>query len=147
MSDAENLQIVAAVYEAFASGRVDDVVQHYAPDVITRDAISLPYGGVHHGPEGALNKIHKMLEVWKDIDVRIDARTAGDDHVICYGSWTATGTRTNLRVTVPLLEVWKFANGKIVYVEPVYADTFLALKAIGHEPDPASYETLLTKAE
>jgi len=145
MSDAENLRIVSAVYEAFGAGRLEDVVQDYADDAITRDALSLPYGGLYRGPQEALGKIRKMVEVWKDIDVKIDATTSGDGHVIVYGSWTATGTKTNLRVTLPLLEVWRIENGKIVFVEPVYADTYLACKALGHEPQPADYEAQLTK--
>lgn len=146
MSDAENLKIVAAVYESFRNGDLVGVVKNYAPDCLTRDAISLPYGGLYRGPDEAMAKVHKMLEVWKDIDVKIDAMTAGDGHVIAYGSFTATGTKTGLRVTLSLLEVWRLEGGKVTFVEPVYADTFLANKALGHEPDPADYEALLTKA-
>ena len=144
MSDAENLKIVSAVYEAFGAGDLEGVVRNYAPDCITRDAISLPYGGIYHGPQEALAKVQKMMEVWRDIDVKLDTMTSGDGHVIAYGSWTATGTKTGLRVSLPLLEVWKLECGKITFVEPVYADTFLANKALGHEPDPADYEGLLT---
>lgn len=147
MSDAENIKIVSAVYEAFGAGDLEGVVKNYAPDCITRDAVSLPYGGVYRGPQEALGKVQKMVQVWKDIDVKLDAKTAGDGYVICYGSWTATGVKTGLRVTIPLLEVWKLEGGKIVFVEPVYADTFLANKALGHEPAPADYEGLLRKAD
>lgn len=146
MSDAENLKIVAAVYESFRAGDLAGVVRNYAPGAITRDAISLPYGGIYTGPDEALGKVQKMLEVWKDIDVKIDAMTSGDGHVIAYGSWTATGTKTNLRVTLPLLEVWRLEDGKVVFVEPVYADTFLANKALGHEPAEADYAHALTPA-
>jgi ketosteroid isomerase-like protein len=145
MSDAENLKIVSAVYEAFGAGDLEGVVKNYAPDCMTRDAISLPYGGVYTGPQEALAKVRKMMEVWKDIDVRLDTMTSGGGYVIAYGSWTATGTKTNLRVTVPLLEVWRLEGGKVVFVEPVYADTFLVNKALGHEPQPTDYEGLLTK--
>lgn len=146
MSDAENLKIVSAVYEAFQGGDLAGVVRNYAADCITRDAISLPYGGIYRGPDEALGKVRKMLEVWKDIDVSIDAKTAGDGYVICYGTFNATGVKTGLRVSLPLLEVWRLEGGKIVFVEPVYTDTFLANKALGHEPAPADYEHLLTKA-
>jgi ketosteroid isomerase-like protein len=147
MSDTENLATVSAVYAAFAKGDLAGVVKDYAPDCITRDAISLPYGGIYRGPQEALGKVRKMLEVWKDIDVKLDTMTSGDGHVIAYGSFTATGTKTGLRVTLPLLEVWKLEGGKVVFVEPVYADTFLANKALGHEPPPADYEGLLTRTE
>ena len=147
MSDAENVTIVEAVYAAFAAGDLAGVVKNYAPECITRDAISLPYGGVYHGPQEALGKVQKMMEVWKDIDVKLDTMTSGDGYVIAYGSWTATGTKTGLRVTVPLLEVWKLEGGKVVFVEPVYADTFLVNKALGHEPALADYAALLTKAD
>lgn len=147
MSDTENLKIVSAVYDAFSAGDLEGVVKNYAPDCITRDAISLPYGGVYKGPAEALAKVRKMVEVWKDIDVKIEAKTAGGGYVICYGSWTGTGVKTGLRVTVPLLEVWRLENDKIVFVEPVYADTFLVNKALGHEPRQADYQSLLTQAD
>lgn len=145
MSDAENLALVSAAYAAFRAGDVAGMFKDFAPDCISKDAVSLPYGGTYRGPDEALAKVAKMLEFWKDIDVRMDALTAGDGHVIAYGTFTATGARTGLRVSFSLLEVWKVENGKVVFVEPVYTDTYLANKAMGYEPDPADYESLLVK--
>jgi uncharacterized protein len=103
----------------------------FADDVELHEADSLPYGGVYKGIEAFKKGIGIMFDAWSDLEFHIEQFTAGGDLVIIYMQLRATGKTTGKTFSFPVAEVWRFRDGKVVEMRPIYWDTHRARECFG----------------
>lgn len=126
----DNLLLAKKLYKHFFAGELDEFFGMFDENVELVEAESLPYGGVYKGRETVRNLVMTVVTLWKDISLDIKTLTSGDDYVIAYGQFSATSKKTGVSVSFPLAEVWRFREGRVIYLHPVYGDVTLASAAL-----------------
>lgn len=129
----ENRELLRQVTEASARSK-DEMMQYFSPDARFYEPESLPYGGEYHGPERFAEFIDVFAATWSSITTEVIDVLASDTRATTFSVATFTSRATGKSATIPLCEVWEFADGKIVRVDAVYGDTVPILRALAAEP-------------
>lgn len=134
MATTDNASVVRRLYAALNAKDMDTVV-----------ALATPDARVTSVPFGTTAGVREDWEVWSQgfPDARIEVKNvvAQGDHVVAeiVGSGTHTGTlrsptgdipATGRRVEMPLVEVYRFRDGKIAEMR-YYFDAFSLLQQLG----------------
>jgi uncharacterized protein len=130
----ENVEVVRGLWQAFADGGLDALMEHFDQEVDWRAMEGAPDDvGEMHGTAA----VHRYLQDWLDTfegitTVPVELIDAGDDRVIAVlyvtGKARLSGIATELRYAV----VYTLRDGKIVRGRE-YAERSEALKAAGLE--------------
>ena len=124
-----NIEIVQEIYEAFATGGIDRVLELCDANCrVTQDA-ALPWGGEYEGFEGVLT-FGAALGGTIDSVITSDALFAAGDHVVQYGRSRGTVLATGVAFDSPAVHVWTVRDGKVTAAE-FYVDTAAVLEALG----------------
>lgn len=130
---AYNVGVVKKLYEAAL--RTPDWMQELSrdihPDIISYEADGLPYGGTYRGPEGFARLVRIMQGTWDDMYFRPTEFLSGGDYVICYVELSGVGKKTGLSFSMPLAELYRFQDGKIIEFRPIYYDTKRCAEVFG----------------
>ena len=95
------------------------------------EAESLPYGGTYRGKDAIRSAIQAVItDYWEGFAYEIESIAYGDEYVMAYGRFSATGKKSGKKVSFPLAEVWKIREGRVALVHPVYGDTKQAAEAL-----------------
>ena len=124
----ENVETTRRLFKAVEARDVAGVLAAYDPEIVIRDAASLPYGGIYHGLEGAKQHIEGAAQTWnplKSADERkMDAifLDAGEYVVVL---WRLKGLEANSgrKLDLPTVSVYKMRDSKIVESQMFYSDT------------------------
>jgi uncharacterized protein len=126
------LERLRAFYEGLVVGDLapadalfdfDNLVM-YEPD-------GLPYGGAYRGKKGLLEGIAAIAAVWKRIRFSDLRYSLGEDIAIVNFTMSAISRATGKELAMPVCEVWRFRNGRVIEVAPFYWDTHAARGLIG----------------
>jgi uncharacterized protein len=124
----ENVENVRRLFQAVEEHDVAGVLAAYAPDIVIRDAESLPYGGVHRGLEGARQHIEGAAQTWNHLQPSAERKMdavfldAGD-YVIVLWRLKGLAASSGRKLDSPTVSVYKMRDGKIVESQMFYADT------------------------
>ena len=122
-----------ALIEAFEAIRAGDQAPFLAmldPEVTFHEAACLPYGGSHVGLEATLAAYQKMTETFSDMrTVCEDVLTSGD-LCILYQTITFTVKANGNKGTLPVAEMFRFRDGRIIEWRANYFDADLVARAI-----------------
>ena len=124
----DNIENTRRLFKAVEERDVAGVLAAYDPEIVIRDAESLPYGGAYHGLEGAKQHIEGAAQTWNHLqppdERKMDAvfLDAGEYVVVL---WRLKGLEasTGRRLDVPTASVYKMRDGKIVESQMFYSDT------------------------
>jgi ketosteroid isomerase-like protein len=100
-------------------------------NLVLHEPEGLPYGGTYHGRQGLLDGIAAINSVWKRVRFSDLRYSVGDDLAIVHLTMTAISRATGKELSMPVCEVWRFRNGKVIDVAPFYWDTHTARGVIG----------------
>ncbi|RUR86021.1 nuclear transport factor 2 family protein [Chlorogloeopsis fritschii PCC 9212] len=134
----ENIETTRRLFKAVEERDVAGVLAAYDPEIVIRDAASLPYGGVHYGLKGAKQHIEGAAQTWNHLQPEVERKMdavfldAGEYVVVLWrlkGLEASSGSKLDL----PAASVYKMHGGKIVESQMFYSDTvaieqFLASK-------------------
>jgi uncharacterized protein len=125
-------QIVDDAYAALLQrGDLEGFLTEFNDSSELREPQSLPYGGSFRGKDAIRSALKRVVvDYWTDLSYVIEAVVGGDEYVITYGNFSATGKKSGKKVSFPLAEVWKVQYGSVVLVQPIYGDTKLAAEAL-----------------
>ncbi len=125
-------QVVEDAYAAlFQRGDLDGFLADFDENSELTEAESLPYGGTFRGREAIKAGIQNVFGYWNGLSFNTDAIVYGDEYVMAYGRFRATANATGKTLDIPLAEVWRIKNGKVLLCSPIYSDTKAALEALG----------------
>jgi hypothetical protein len=124
----ENVETTRRLFRAVEARDVAGVLAAYDPEIVIRDAASLPYGGIYHGLEGAKQHIEGAAQTWNSLksadERKMDAvfLDAGEYVVVL---WRLKGLEASSgkKLDLPTVSVYKMRDSKIVESQMFYSDT------------------------
>jgi ketosteroid isomerase-like protein len=124
------MAVVQSFYEALARNDISKVESLLDGDsIVVQEAESLPYGGSHQGLAGFRSMLRKLGECWAQVSFSDLSFASGDDLVVAMFVMHAQARATKQQTSFRVVELWRFANEKVVAIEPFYWDTH-ALRAV-----------------
>ena len=127
-----NIETVRRLNERSLAGDVDGAYAEFHPTVQLVQPESLPHGGVHHGHDGVRRAGELAAAHWER-RVEDITRIGCGDHVLLVERQTWTARDTGRSVTLPMIELFSFTDGKISRIE-VYVDTHVVLETLKPVP-------------
>ena len=128
-----NIQLIQAIYDAFAAGDVPGVLGRMSPDIVWNEADNFPYadGNPYIGPQAVLQGVFaRCIGEWDGFAVQIDAMHDAGDTVIATGRYLGTCKATGRAQHTQMAHVWTVRNQQIVRFQQ-YADTLGIARVIG----------------
>ena len=124
-----DIDVVKAVYAAFAARDVEGLLAHAAPD-IEFIAVTSDYAGrtgPYRGHEGMREYLRDVARVWDELRLTpTDYRQVGDQ-VLVTGRVTARSPARTVAGSTGW--VWRVVDGKVVYIR-VYGSAEDAVRAV-----------------
>jgi uncharacterized protein len=134
----ENVEVVRRLFRAVEARDIEPMYEIYAPDVIVREAQSLPYGGEYRGHAGILDHGRGYVETWDhlqdDEDRQLDAEfiDAGDRVVVCWRQRAHGLDGTSL--DLPAISIYELRDLRVVESTMHHLDTAALLAFLGRQP-------------
>ena len=128
MTNCENLtrQIVGHVQ----TGELTEAIKFVHADFSATEAESLPFAGSFRGPDGFVELLSKLTGAWENMAFELNDLTADKEYAALHVHMTGLANGHPFRV--PLSEIWRFEDGKLIAATPYYFDTqYLADRASG----------------
>jgi uncharacterized protein len=111
----QSVEVVKAIYGAFATGDVPAVLGAFDSEIEWYEADGMPYGGLHRGPEAvAQNVFGPIAADVENFAVSPEEFIASGDAVAAVVRYTGTGKATGEPLDVPAVHVWNIRAGKAV---------------------------------
>jgi ketosteroid isomerase-like protein len=129
----ENVDLIRAIYDAFAAGDVPGVVALMSPDMVWNEAENFPYadGNPYRGPQAILGGVFARLgSEWDGFASVPEEFLDAGDTVVVLGRYRGTFKATGLALDAQLAHVWRVADGKAVRFQQ-YTDTLQAARVTG----------------
>ena len=134
MNDTEkaNRSIVGKIYAAANRGDLQGVADRFHPDIVLRQAASLPYGGEFHGLAATMATLGRMFAEHYEVEaLEVDHIAVDGDLVISAATLRAGIRRTGERIVMPFRECFVLRDGLVVELQPFYYDTAALVAAFG----------------
>lgn len=118
-----NAEVLDKMGQALHIGDFDEMRKYLHPDMYVTEAESLPFGGVHRGPDGFIALITRVFTYWDDAKLEPKYRVEDGDRIVLFSELTAKGRKSGESFTMPLSEMFRFQDGQIIEIFPFYFDT------------------------
>lgn len=122
------LEVVTAIYDAFARKDLDAVLALTSPDIVVTQDPALPWGGRFEGHEG-LGRFVLALLGQIDSAVTVEAMYQAGDHVVQYGRTVGTVRANGASFDIPECHVWRVEHGVAVEAQ-YFIDSTAMLQAL-----------------
>lgn len=126
----ENVEIVRRLFEAVERRDLAGVLAAYDPEIVIREAASLPYGGEYRGHEGAVKHGEGYVAAWGALQTAAEQKLsptfldAGDSVVVL---WRQRAAKDEQKFDSAAASVYRLSDGKIVESE-MFQDTAAVLE-------------------
>ena len=133
----ENVELVRAVYAAFAAGDVPAVLGAMSPEIVWHEAENFPYAdrNPYLGPEAVLTGVFGRIATdWDGFAAVPEEMLDAGDTVIVLGRYEGTYRETGRTLDAQLAHVWRVADGRIVGFQQ-YTDTLQADRVVERRRD------------
>ncbi|MFF1697073.1 nuclear transport factor 2 family protein [Streptomyces sp. NPDC058257] len=101
----------------------DLLAPYFAPDVVLRQAETLPYGGSWHGHDGMTRFFLAMSETWETFEIGEQEFLATGETAVVHTQVRARARATGRELAFPVLQTITVRGGRIAEVRPFYWDT------------------------
>ncbi len=91
--------------------------------IVIREAAELPYGGDWTGKEGLRDLMTRIASLAKLTPIDVEVFDAGDGCVITRQTAKLTHEASGDELSIPMVEVYKLVDEKIVEIDVYYKDT------------------------
>jgi ketosteroid isomerase-like protein len=129
----ENVELIRAIYDAFAAGDIPGVVGRMSPDMVWNEAENFPYadGNPYRGPEAILSGVFARLgSEWDGFGAWPEEYLDAGDTVVVLGRYRGTCKATGRAMDAQLAHVWRIVEGKAARFQQ-YTDTLQAARVMG----------------
>ena len=129
----ENVELVRAIYAAFAAGDVPGVLSRMRPDIVWNEAENFPYadGNPYVGPDAVLQGVFARIGAeWEGFEAAPDALLDAGETVVALGRYRGVFKATGKRLDAQLAHVWRVEGSKAVAFQQ-YTDTLQAARVTG----------------
>lgn len=112
---------VRKFYGLIMEGKLEDACGVLHEELIIRVPPGLPYSGDYHGPDGFLDDMSRIIELYEPVPVRVDYLATGDPVVLkILGRFTSRTTGRSLETDI--VELFHVRDGKIAELDIYYKD-------------------------
>jgi ketosteroid isomerase-like protein len=111
-------------------GDVEAFWAMYDPDVVFYEASCLPYGGAHKGIAAARQAHGQIEQYFGSLHSVFDAVLAAEDIVILYQTISFKVRENGNTGSLPVSELFRFRDGKVIEWRALYFDACLVASAI-----------------
>ena len=118
-------EVVRKLFETAVAGDFEALKQYLHPDVRVNEAESLPYGGVYVGIDQMVALNAHVFSFWTDFSITVKQLFGEGEWVTALTEMQGKARTTGLAFKMPLSEVFRVKDGKIVEITPYYFDTTL----------------------
>lgn len=129
----DNVDLIRAIYDAFAEEDVPGVVARMSPDIVWNEAENFPYadGNPYQGPQAILAGIFARLGAeWDGFAAMPEEFLDAGDTVVVLGRYRGTCKATGKAMDAQLAHVWRVRDGKAARFQQ-YTDTLQAARVMG----------------
>jgi ketosteroid isomerase-like protein len=123
------LATIKALYDGVAGGDRAAIEAVLAPDCITIEADSLPYGGVTKGHDGFNGLMAAIFSTFSDFAMSDVEYIIDGDAAFAIFQLRATIASTGKVIDQPVAELWRFRDDKLALLQPFYFDTHAVFEA------------------
>jgi ketosteroid isomerase-like protein len=120
---AKNRKILLDAFDKLAAGDVDAWWAIYDPDVVFHEAACLPYGGAHKGIEAVKEAVARLVGMYASMHAIFERIFVAGDMAIAYQTITFRVKGNGNTGTMPVAELYRFRNGKVVEWRALYFDS------------------------
>lgn len=127
-----NLEIVQSLYEAFAVGDGETILNIIHPDVVWIESEGIPYGGTFFGRDAVFEGVfNKIAAEWDDFTAVVDEfLVTTDGRIVALGQDSGTYKATGKSMTAPAASIWTLNdNGQVIEFRQ-YIDTLAVVSAV-----------------
>jgi ketosteroid isomerase-like protein len=110
----QNVEVVRAMYAAFARGDREALVSHLDPSIRVHDRPVHPEASVYEGPEGFLRFADTDWDSFDEVIYEPQEFVEREPYVIVPIKQRGTGKGSSLAVEESIVNVWKLRAGKCV---------------------------------
>jgi uncharacterized protein len=125
-----NQEILLHVFDRMAAGDVDAFWAIFDPDMVFHEAACLPYGGAHKGIPAAQAAVERLLSCYTSMRAVFEGVSAMGDIAIVYQTVTFRVKANGNTGSVPVAELYRFRNGKVIEWRALYFDPSMVAQAI-----------------
>lgn len=128
-----NVDLIRAIYGAFAAGDVPGVISRMAPGIVWNEAENFPYadGNPYRGAEAILGGVFARLgSEWDDFAAVPEEFLDAGDAVLVLGRYRGTYKATGRSFDAQMAHLWRVEDGKAVSFQQ-YTDTLQAARVTG----------------
>jgi ketosteroid isomerase-like protein len=128
-----NVDLIRAVYDAFAAGDVPGVLARFAPDIVWNEAENFPYAdrNPYEGPDAIVSGVFARLAgEWDGFAAVPEEYLDAGDTVVVLGRYHGTCKATGKPLHAQLAHVWRVRDGKAAAFQQ-YTDTLQAARVTG----------------
>ncbi|HKR25444.1 MAG TPA: nuclear transport factor 2 family protein [Allosphingosinicella sp.] len=132
MSQAD-VDLIRAIYDAFAAGDVPGVLSRMSPAIVWNEAENFPYadGNPYVGPEAVLAGVFARIGAdWEGFEAIADELIDGGGTVVALGRYRGICKATGRPLDAQLAHVWRVADGRAAAFQQ-YTDTLQAARVTG----------------
>ena len=129
----ENLDLVRAVYAAFAAGDIAGVVSRMAPDMVWNEAENFPYadGNPYRGPDAILSGVFARLgSEWDGFAAVPEEYLDAGEAIVVLGRYGGACKATGRELDAQFAHVWRVSDGSARSFQQ-YTDTLQAALVTG----------------
>ena len=128
----ENVETVRRAYEAFSSGGLDALLEHFHADAEYDVSATIgPYAGTYYGRAAIRNLLADYFEAWEYVRLEPeDFIEVGDDRVVVLLRARTRGKGSGVDVDAQMTQVVTVRDGNVVRVV-AYNERAEALEAVG----------------
>lgn len=125
-----NRRTLLGALDKLLAGDAEGFWSIYDPDVVFHEASCLPYGGAHRGLTAARQAFRHIEQVFKSLHSVFEAVLAAEDIVILYQTITFSVRENGNSGSLPVAELFRFRNDKVVEWRAHYFDACQVAQAI-----------------
>jgi ketosteroid isomerase-like protein len=131
---ARNRRTLMDALDALAAGNLDAFWSIFDADVVFHEAPCLPYGGVHQGLEATKQAFERMGRMYSSMRAELEAVLAARDIAILYQTITFKVRDNGNTGSLPVAEMYRFRDGKVVEWRALYFDSNMVAQALSGAP-------------
>lgn len=129
--EEENIAIVKRFYQYLADNDRDGAYANtMSEDCVLHEAPSLPYGGVYPGRALMKETLAGVIARFDEFECEIYNYLAGGDEVVVHLRIKGVGRETRKPFDVPIMELWRIRDGKVIEMRPFLYDTAAITNAL-----------------
>jgi ketosteroid isomerase-like protein len=134
---ADNVDVIRRLFRAVEERDIELMFDIYDPEVVVREAPSLPYGGDYRGRDGVAQHGLGYLEAWDRLqteeDRRLEAEFVGSGDRVFVRWRQKAHSRDGEQLDLPVISVYRLREGRVVESIMHHLDTAALLEFLARE--------------